>query len=223
MSNHLNKSFFLIFILSALLFSGCTVSVPMDCTYKGQIAPNEAVSHGYVVTETTVLNKEGEPIKTYQENVESALKDALEKHNIPTKQRPGLQTYSLRTEIQVLPDADLWKYEPCLAKNLGMAIIPVANCFTPRYYTVSTGFDVDFQLYQGENLIIHDHHTMKDERQVKVSQLHRDKESMAAAVKLWEENRDKAIEGFFENLQAKFPPRSASANGIFPVTTQGTP
>lgn len=198
-------------LLSGLFLGGCTTTIPFNTTYQGTIAPNRAVPDGYVDVQTTILDKEGkQSYDNYANSVNSALKDALSKHHIPVEAAPGLGKYDLKTTVAVLPDMSLWKKKPSLGKNLGMAIIPFAGVFTPRFYEVSTGFNITFALSSSGKMIDEQTFTMKEEKEVKVSNSKRDEESTEAALRLWEKNRDMAIEKFFKDLQTKYPQLKAS-------------
>ncbi len=200
----------LVFLLVSLVLSGCSTTIPFNKTYQGKISPTDIAADGYVVVESIVLDAKGTSLKSgYINSMNSSLKNALEKHHIASTPEDGLEQYRLLAKVVVPPEKALWRAKPVLSKNLGMAAIPFAGAFTPRFYTVSSDFNVDFRLFHGDILISHEDYDMSDKKEIKVSNRKRAVESAEAAIRLWEKERDEAIERFFLSLHDKFPARTA--------------
>lgn len=200
----------LVFLLVSLVLSGCSTTIPFNTTYQGKISPTDIATDGYVVVESSVFDAKGTSIgKNYIDSMNGSLKDALEKHHIALAPENGLEQYRLLAKVVVPPEKALWRAKPAVGKNFGMAMIPIAGAFTPRFYTVSSDFNVDFKLFHGDILIRHEDYDMSDEKEIKVSNRKQAVESMEAAIRLWEKERDEAIERFFLSLHDKFPARTA--------------
>lgn len=136
----------LLFLLSMLLMSGCTPGIQFNPTYEGEVFPNSAVQNGSVNLDTPVLGSgKAAEYKKYEDNLSQALADAFEKHGVPVAEK-GLNEYRLQTHVETLPDMDIWQAKPQLGKNIGLASIPFAGAFISRFYTISTGYKISFDL-----------------------------------------------------------------------------
>ncbi len=196
------------FLVMGALLSGCSVTIPYDQTYQGQINPTGVMADGYASIDMTIRAGGGKVLGAdngFFIATEAAVNDALNKHHITLEAGDGLKEYRLKVAITALPDNDLWKTAPLTGKNIGMAMIPIAGAFNKRYYMVYSGFDITFDLVQGERQLCHEAYTYDTQAEVAVSQTKRTAEALEAGIRMWEKNRNDAIEKFFTSLSSKYP------------------
>ena len=200
----------LLFLPSLLLMSGCTPGIQFNPTFQGDIFPTAAVQNGHVnlVTQVSGVDKATD-YKEYESNLSQALTDAFKKHGISVVEKKDPSEYRLQTKVDTLPEMDLWQAKQQLGKNLGIASIPIAGTFIPRFYTISSGFTISFDLFHVDQLIHHENYEVNESKEIRVSNTKQFVESRDAAVLLWEESRNSAIEKFFASLNKSFPPLQA--------------
>lgn len=195
--------------IAAVMLSACATQVKVAEVYKGKVTPLSQTQGASIEVQATVLSDKGATMPGLVVNpLKSVLADASQKHGFQLDKPDS--DYRLNAEFQALPGKSLWKAEPQRGVNLGMAAIPIAGLFTPRYYDVSTSFAASFALYKGDQLIISDRVQIDDKKQISVSASKRAEESLQGAVLFWEEKRDLAIEGFFAKWAAQ--PGKLSSN-----------
>lgn len=195
-------------IALAMLVSACssTTTIPYDLTYDGEIYKSSLSNNGYVSLQTKFITSQGIVFDNgWVNNLNSVLSDAFKKEDIEVDPVVGKTPYKLVTTVTILPEYDLWKAVPKTGANMGMAAIPVAGLFTPRYYSVSTGFAVAFSLLQGDEIVYADSVTVSETKEVSVSNNDRERESREHAIRLWEEKRDLAVEQLMRGLAEKYP------------------
>lgn len=200
----------LLFFLGLLVLSGCAPGIQFNPTYQGDVFPSAAIQDGSVSLDTEVSGADASAdYQKYESTLSQALADAFEKHGISAVTDKNLGEYRLNTKVSTLPNMDLWQTKQQLGKNLGVASIPFAGSFIPRFYVISSGFTISFDLYNNDQHIHHESYEINESKEIRVSNSKQIVESRDAAVLLWEESRDKAIEKFFASLSEKFPPLQA--------------
>lgn len=192
------------------LLSACATKIPVNETYGGGVYSTNPLKNASVTLDTAFKTPQGDTLdKGLVRHMNVVLADALKKHGIGLEEGTGASSYRLQTVVQVLPGKSLWKAEPQRARNLGMAVIPIGGLFTPRYYTVSSGFSARFSLYKGEALVMTEDVMVDEEEEVSVSPRKQVEEATERALRFWEAKRDLAIAKFFSTL-AQHEPRLAS-------------
>ena len=194
------KRFHLIFVFSvACLLAACgSVTVKPNASYTGAVRSTEILKGGALTFNTEIKDGAGKMAHpTIVERINTVLGDAATKHGIPLGNIAGNTPYRLETSLLTPAGKSLWKAEAQTARNLGMAVIPVAGFFTPRYYTLSSSFVATFRLYKADQLVLTENVTVDDTEEISVSNTSRQEEILEKGTRFWEARRDQAIEKFF--------------------------
>lgn len=209
--NMTKKNFVAIFICAVLL-AACTHQIPVNNHYSGQIRAIKVQGGGPIALDTKVLNSEGKNLgAAWTTQMNTVLADASIKHGLvvsPANAAP----YRLQTTVEALPGKNIWKAVPQKARNFGMAVIPIAGHFTPRYFDISSAFKASFTLYHGETPILTEVVRFDDEEEISVSASQQAVESVERAMRFWEQRRDQSIERFFAALAQKSATLAWSGN-----------
>lgn len=188
----------LLAILCALsLLAGCGTTVQSRVTFTRPVQTAITLPGGLAL-QTSVRNAQGAELEAHHaKGFEQVLTDAARQYGLTLGPNGA---YRLQSTVEVPPGKQLFKAAPQAGRNLGMAIVPVAGLFTPRYYTVSTAFTATFVLYRGDQSILTETIKVDEQKEVSVSNSNRVPESFEAALRLYEAQREAAIERFFSVL-----------------------
>lgn len=180
---------------AAALMSACATSIPQNRSYSAPVLKATSSQDNYMTVAVTTSTGD----KLVESQFNDVLIDAAAKHGFSVENRGGTH-YRLEAVIEQLPGKKFWKAEPHAGKNLAIALIPVANMFVPRFYTVSTSFKVKFTVYRDNQLVVSENVIIDDSNIVTVSGPSRPVKATEAALRFWEAKRDESIAKLFEKL-----------------------
>ncbi|RME23489.1 MAG: hypothetical protein D6800_09785 [Candidatus Zixiibacteriota bacterium] len=188
----------------ALLMTGCTVKVPYNFTYTGNVISDLPLAGQPVQTETVVINHKGEVIHTvHAQGLAKVLEDAARKNGLNVAPTDDLKVKMTTT----FPDwHGPYSFKPLALRELARAFVPFGGVFMDEHYRLQTIFNVDFELIRNGTTVVTKHYEVNEEKKVAVPPTNDGtRQMLTEVINLWESNRDKTIESFFASLK-ELPP-----------------
>ncbi|GAB4185414.1 MAG: hypothetical protein Kow00100_25340 [Geothermobacteraceae bacterium] len=188
----------------ALLMTGCTVKVPYNFTYTGNVISDLPLAGQPVQTETVVINHKGEVATNgFTKNLAGVLEDAARKNGLTVT-----PTDDLKVKMTITFPEEFGPYlgKPLASRELLRAAVPFGGAFMDKHYRLQTVFNVDFELVRNGTSVVTKHYEVNEEKKIAVPPTNKGtRQMLAESINLWESNRDKTIESFFASLK-ELPP-----------------
>jgi hypothetical protein len=198
---------FIAFILVAVcvsLTTGCSTSAPVKTTYEREIQPRNALAGTTLTLDTQFFKADGTPDGRNAEAVFNKIfSDAAVKHGMQVSDNQG--DYRLESLLKVPQGKEMFSATPEAAKNLSIAVIPLAGPFMKRYYTIGTHFTLYFNLYKGAEVVHTDQYVSSLETTAAVHPAARGRQTHAAVANQFHDECSKAVERFYRSLAEKYP------------------